>query len=118
MLTDGCVSNTDDHLRNHGFILTNAGWILSPAYDINPVETGAGLKLNVSDSDNELDLNLAMEVHTYFRLSKERASEIIEKVKASVRNWRYVATQFGISNADQKLKTRAFHRAEATTPES
>ena len=43
-----CVSNTDDHLRNHGFLLTNQGWILSPAYDINPIETGTGLKLNIS----------------------------------------------------------------------
>ena len=84
------VSNTDDHLRNHGFILTNAGWILSPAYDLNPVETGTGLKLNISDSDNALDLNLAMEVIDYFRLSKPRALEIIEKVKASVRDWRVV----------------------------
>lgn len=37
------VSNTDDHLRNHGFILSDKGWLLSPAYDINPVKTGSGL---------------------------------------------------------------------------
>ena len=39
-----CVSNTDDHLRNHGFILTEKGWILSPAFDINPNETGTRIK--------------------------------------------------------------------------
>lgn len=107
-----CVSNTDDHLRNHGFILTNAGWILSPAYDINPVETGTGLKLNISDSDNALDLNLAMEVIDYFRLRKPRALKIIEKVKASVRNWRVVATKFNIPKAEQELKSKAFQRAD------
>jgi serine/threonine-protein kinase HipA len=107
-----CVSNTDDHLRNHGFILTNAGWILSPAYDINPVETGTGLKLNISDSDNALDLNLAMEVIDFFRLSKPRALEIIEKVKTSVRNWRVVATKFNVPKAEQELKSKAFQRAD------
>jgi len=56
-----CVKNTDDHLRNHGFLLTENGWILSPAYEINPVETGNGIKTNISESDNSLDLNLAME---------------------------------------------------------
>ena len=80
------MSNTDDHLRNHGFILTPRGWILSPAFDINPVETGTGLKLNISDSDNALDLNLALEVSTYFRLSQERAFQIIQEVKNAVRN--------------------------------
>jgi serine/threonine-protein kinase HipA len=69
-----CVSNTDDHLRNHGFILTDRGWILSPAYDINPVETGTGLKFNISENDNALDLNLAIEVCPYFRL-RERTSK-------------------------------------------
>ena len=54
-----CVTNTDDHLRNHGFILTDQGWLLSPAYDINPVELGTGLKLNISDNDNSLDIDLA-----------------------------------------------------------
>jgi serine/threonine-protein kinase HipA len=67
-----CVTNTDDHLRNHGFLLTNDGWVLSPAYDINPVENGSGLKLNISDEDNSLDLNLAMEVSEFFRLSEKR----------------------------------------------
>ncbi|MFT7590660.1 MAG: serine/threonine-protein kinase HipA [bacterium] len=77
-----CVTNTDDHLRNHGFILSDQGWLLSPAYDINPVETGTGLKLNISDNDNSLDLDLAMEVHEFFRLTEDRANEIMEEVKS------------------------------------
>lgn len=105
-----CVSNTDDHLRNHGFILTPGGWILSPAYDINPVETGTGLKLNISESDNTLDLDLALEVCQYFRLKQDRAKEIIEEVKVAVRSWREVAVKYGISKAEQELKSRAFQQ--------
>jgi len=103
-----CVSNTDDHLRNHGFILSASGWLLSPAYDINPVETGTGLKLNISDNDNSLDLALAMEVHEFFRLSKDRATEIINEVKTAVRTWKDIATKYGLSRAEQELKARAF----------
>ena len=86
-----CISNTDDHLRNHGFILTSKGWVLSPAYDMNPVETGTGLNLNISDNDNALDLGLAMEVHEYFRLEKNKANKILMKVKSAVSNWRKIA---------------------------
>ena len=106
-----CVSNTDDHLRNHGFILTEKGWVLSPAYDINPVETGTGLKLNISDDDNALDLDLALEVSEFFRLSESRANEIIKEVKSSVSKWREIAGKYGISRTDQELKALAFSRA-------
>ncbi|MCD4682095.1 MAG: HipA domain-containing protein [Bacteroidales bacterium] len=106
-----CVSNTDDHLRNHGFILTDKGWVLSPAYDINPVETGTGLKLNISENDNALDLELAMEVYEYFRLTMAGANQIVQEVKSSVQNWRNVANKFGISKAEQELKTLAFSQA-------
>jgi len=107
-----CVSNTDDHLRNHGFILTDKGWLLSPAYDINPVETGSGLKLNISDNDNALDLDLAIEVSAFFRLSERRTKEIIMEVVSSVRNWRIIASKYGISRSDQELKALAFRRGE------
>ncbi len=107
-----CVSNTDDHLRNHGFILTYGGWLLSPAYDINPVETGTGLKLNISVNDNALDIELAMEVIEYFRLDEKRANKIIEDVKNSVKNWRKVAKKYGISKSEQDIKARAFSRTK------
>ena len=87
-----CVTNTDDHLRNHGFILTDGGWLISPAYDINPVETGSGLKLNISDSDNSLDLDLALDVCEFFRLEEDRAKEIIAEIKSAVRNWSIMLT--------------------------
>jgi serine/threonine-protein kinase HipA len=103
-----CVSNTDDHLRNHGFLLTSKGWILSPAYDINPVENGTGLKLNISENDNSLDLNLAMEVSHYFRLTPEKAAQVMGIVKKSVEHWRAIAENYKIPKAEQDLMSVAF----------
>jgi len=103
-----CVSNTDDHLRNHGFILKDRGWRLSPAYDINPVETGTGLKLNISDEDNSLDLELALQVSEFFRLSKEKSIAIMDEVKTAVKSWRTIATKYGISRVEQEIKALAF----------
>lgn len=107
-----CVSNVDDHLRNHGFLLSDKGWILSPAFDINPVETGTGLKINISEDDNALDLKLAMEVHEYFRLDPQKAREIITQVQTSVLSWRKKAEALKISRTDQELKQAAFGQAE------
>ncbi len=103
-----CVSNTDDHLRNHGFLLTEGGWILSPAYDMNPVETGSGLSLNISETDNAQELDLAIEVAHYFRVSEKRAIQIIKKVKASVSRWSSVAEKQGISRTERDGMSAAF----------
>jgi serine/threonine-protein kinase HipA len=62
------ISNTDDHLRNHGFLLTHVGWILSPAYDMNPSPLGRGLSLAINEDDNSPDFELAVSVGEYFRL--------------------------------------------------
>jgi len=103
-----CVKNTDDHLRNHGFLLTEAGWILSPAYDINPNEYGKGLSLNISDKDNSLDIDLALEVAGYFRLDKKKANQIIEHIKDTVRSWRELAVKYKIPKAEQDRMAIAF----------
>lgn len=107
-----CVSNTDDHLRNHGFILTERGWVLSPAFDINPNEFGNGLSLNITVEDNALDLDLAMDVREFFRLSEEKSKRITEKVKTSVKRWRSIADRYGISRTEQDEKAVAFQQAE------
>lgn len=104
------VSNTDDHLRNHGFILTEKGWILSPAFDINPNEDGSGLSLNITLDDNSLDLNLALEVAGYFRLNNEDASKKIKNIKSSVKNWRNVANKYQIPKSEQELMSKVFER--------
>jgi serine/threonine-protein kinase HipA len=104
------VSNTDDHLRNHGFILTEKGWILSPAFDINPNEDGSGLSLNISLDDNSLDLDLTLEVAEYFRLTNDEALKKIENIKKSVKNWRNVANKYQLPKSEQELMAKVFER--------
>jgi serine/threonine-protein kinase HipA len=103
-----CVKNTDDHLRNHGFLLTPHGWILSPAYDINPNEYGTGLHLNINENDNALNLDLALSVARYFRLTTQQAGKIIERISDSVSKWAQVADKFKISKAEQERMSSAF----------
>ncbi|MFW8565288.1 type II toxin-antitoxin system HipA family toxin [Orrella sp. 11846] len=102
------VSNTDDHLRNHGFIFSEGGWQLSPAYDINPTLHAQGLHLNIDTTDNRLDFDLALSVIDYFQLSKKDAEDILQQVCKSVRNWRTEANAIGIHRAEQDLMADAF----------
>ena len=103
-----CVSNTDDHLRNHGFILSDHGWVLSPAYDINPNESGTGLRLNISEDDNALETDLALEVIEYFRIDKKKAVSIIKSIKDVVSGWRNIANKYNIPKNEQELMANAF----------
>ena len=103
-----CVSNTDDHLRNHGFLLTNRGWRLSPAYDINPNEQGVGLSLNIDENDNALDLELAKSVAEYFRIDLSEADNFIRSTKKIVNAWRNKADRLGISKVEQEMMKSAF----------
>jgi serine/threonine-protein kinase HipA len=103
------ISNTDDHLRNHGFIYHNKGWILSPAYDLNPVTPANGLHLNITDTDNRLDFNLAMEVTDFFQLKKSAAETIKQEVLSSVSQWQNTANKIGISRQEQLMLAPAFN---------
>jgi serine/threonine-protein kinase HipA len=103
-----CISNTDDHLRNHGFILTENGWILSPAYDLNPSVEKDGLALNIDMDDNSLDLELAKSVGVYFRLNESEMNNIILELQDTVCNWQNIASEIGISRGEQELMKTAF----------
>lgn len=102
------VSNTDDHLRNHGFILSEEGWLLSPAYDLNPSIDKDGLALNIDMDNNALDFELAKTVGEFFRLTDKQMNQIILEVSNSVRQWKLVANKIGISRAEQELMQAAF----------
>jgi serine/threonine-protein kinase HipA len=102
------VSNTDDHLRNHGFLFTENGWILSPAYDLNPDPTGTGLSLNISEHDNSLSFDLALEVAPYFRLNPASADKILRDIRVAVHGWQQHAKDLGIARTEQELMTTAF----------
>lgn len=103
------ISNTDDHLRNHGFIYQKGGWTLSPAYDINPVTPANGLHLYITDNDNSLDYDLAMQVIDFFQLKKSAAEKIKSEVLFSVNQWKSVAQNIGISRHEQQLLAPAFN---------
>ena len=103
------VSNTDDHLRNHGFILSpGQGWRLSKAYDMNPVPYAQGLKLNISEADNALDLELVRSVAPYFRVSNLDAIGVIERFKKVVALWPAVAASLQLSSREQERMAVAF----------
>lgn len=103
-----CVSNVDDHLRNHGFLLEPKGWSLAPAYDMNPVAAGDGLTLNISETDNAQDLELVRAIARSFRVAAPRVREILDEVRVAVRGWRAEAIALGIPRDEQDLMTDAF----------
>jgi len=95
-------------LRNHGFILTDKGWILSPAFDINPSVDKDGLALNIDTYNNALDFELAKSVGEYFQLKGAKMNSIIAEVKEGVRGWKNIAREIGISKTEQELMSGAF----------
>lgn len=102
------ISNTDDHLRNHGFILTNKGWRLSPAFDLNPSIDKFGLALNIDMDNNLPDIDLLKSVGVYFRLGEKEMDIIIDEVKSGISGWNIIATEIGIPRNEQILMAAAF----------
>jgi serine/threonine-protein kinase HipA len=102
------VKNTDDHLRNHGFLFYENGWRLSPAFDVNPNPEGTGLSLNISETSNALDLGLALQQAKFYRLSDDDALKVVNEVMSVVVRFDEFATKFGIKNQEIKLMQRAF----------
>lgn len=103
-----CISNVDDHLRNHGFLLTQNGWELSPLYDVNPNPLGDGLLLNISETDNAQSIELAREVAPFFRVSKSNADKILKRVIRVVKSWPCEAKALGMSKSEQARIAPAF----------
>ena len=108
MVFNIAISNTDDHLRNHGFILHKGGWKLSPAYDINPSIDKDGLSLNIDSTNNELDFNLAKSVGKYFQLNEQQMDAILKEIMSAVKNWKTLAVKIGISKSEIALMNSAF----------
>jgi len=102
------ISNTDDHLRNHGFILTPEGWRLSPAFDINPSIDKEGLALNIDMDKNALDIDLAKSVGAYFRMEEIEMDRVIDQVRSVVSGWQKLAVEIGIPRGEQMVMTAAF----------
>jgi serine/threonine-protein kinase HipA len=96
------IGNTDDHFRNHGFLLTPRGWTLSPAYDMNPT-ANEYQSLLITSSTNKSDLNLLLEASEEYMIGKEEASKIIQEVTDAVKGRRRIAASLGIAKREMEL---------------
>lgn len=96
-----CIRNHDDHFRNHGFLLTEKGWVWSPAYDLNPSDFSTQ-SLLVSRDSNESSLDLLLAAAGEYMLSATQAKQIIDEVRATMQNARQVARKCGISDHEMQ----------------
>lgn len=103
------VGNSDDHFRNHGFLLTAKGWNLSPAYDMNPT-LAEHQSLLIDHSVCEADLGLLMEAAEEYMLSKEVAGNIIAEVKQAMKPWRTEARRLGLPQRDMDMFAPRFDK--------
>ena len=104
------VSNSDDHLRNHGFLYNfdREGWELSPAFDLNPVLGASGLTLSIDENDSSLSLECARSVAPYFQIKLNEAEEIIQDVLTARRAWRMQAKRLEIKSSEIELMASVF----------
>ncbi|MGH8305229.1 MAG: type II toxin-antitoxin system HipA family toxin [Steroidobacteraceae bacterium] len=108
------VGNRDDHLRNHGFLLTPTGWRLAPAFDLNPNPERADHMLNLDESDNRPSIATVIETSEWYVPSKDRGAAIVEEVLRETRRWRAAAERLKIARADIELTAAAFAESERT----
>jgi serine/threonine-protein kinase HipA len=110
------ISNTDDHLRNHGFLYTGPdGWRLSPAYDLNPVPVEIKpriLSTAISDEDNSASLQLAMDNAGYFDLDAGKARAIAVEVGKVVSTWRNEAARHDLTKREIDRMASAFEHKD------
>ena len=84
-----CIGNTDDHFRNHGFLLTAKGWTLSPAYDMNPT-LNEYQSLLISSASNKADLSVLLDACEDYMLNRKTAEKIVSEVVEAVKEWREI----------------------------
>jgi serine/threonine-protein kinase HipA len=109
------ISNTDDHLRNHGFLHERGdSWMLSPAFDLNPnPHPGAkDLSTAIDYTDTRASVDTLMSVAAYFRLGASDALEVLAKVTRAVARWRTVAKSHGLLQQDLDVMKLAFEHSE------
>jgi len=104
------IGNHDDHFRNHGFLLTEKGWIWSPAFDLNPSDFDTQ-SLLVSSNSNDSSLPVLLAAAGEYMLTADTAQKIIDEVGAAMHSWRLVARQCGISSAEQNRFAARFDKS-------
>ena len=93
------IGNSDDHFRNHAFLLTPRGWTLSPAYDLNPTQNEYQALL-INATTNHADLNVLLDSSEEYMIGKDEGRRIIAEVKDGVRQWKTIATRLGIAKRE------------------
>jgi serine/threonine-protein kinase HipA len=110
------ISNTDDHLRNHGFLyVRGGGWRLSPAYDLNPVPTDIKarvLTLAIDEEDTTASFEIAIETAPYYGLTRGQAQAIASEVAVAVSDWRQEAARASLSSNQIERMSSAFEHAD------
>ena len=104
------IGNSDDHFRNHGFLLTPKGWTLSPAYDMNPT-MNEYQALMINSSTNQADLNILLDSSKEYMIGRKEAEAIIDEVKSGVSQWKPVANRLGISKREMAVYEQVYQRA-------
>ncbi len=102
-----CIGNSDDHFRNHGFLLTAKGWTLAPAYDMNPT-LNEYQSLLISSSSNKADLSILLAACEEYMLTRATAEQIIAEVTTAARDWRMIAQRIGIAKREQDMYAARF----------
>ncbi len=97
-----CIGNSDDHFRNHGFLLTAKGWILSPAYDMN-LTLNEYQSLLVSSTSNKADLNILLDAYADYMLNRKTAEKIVSEVIEAVKGWRELVVRLGIPKREMDV---------------
>lgn len=103
------VSNTDDHLRNQGFLFDSKGLRLSTMYDVNPNPNSSCLSLSIDGLDNSLDYDIAIDAAPYFGIKKDEGASIIKEMKDKVSLFRYVAGKYEVSQSEINRMESAFN---------
>lgn len=104
-----CIGNSDDHFRNHGFLLTPKGWTLSPAYDMNPT-LNDHQSLLISTASNKSDLGILLDACEDYMLDAHEARRIITEVVNVTREWRRLAVRLGASKREMDMFGGVFER--------
>ena len=97
-----CIRNSDDHFRNHGFLLTAKGWTLSPAYDMNPT-LNEYQSLLISSTSNKADLSILLDAYEEYMLNWNTAEKIVLEVVEAVKGWQELAVQLGLSKREMDI---------------
>ena len=109
MIFDIAISNQDNHLRNHGFLLKDNMWTISPSYDLNPVNNADFLSMNIDMDDGRRSFNKALSTAAFYHLSAEHAQRIVKELSETIAElWRPLASKHGITETEKRRMSPAF----------